>query len=100
MAKTYNTMTDGFKDYRPIIRVSTFERGDKVITVCVDRQNDFITHTYRKTNPFTSPNNKSFMDFIKSCGCRVVHHYHDGEYKYTCRYYGRGENNIELKKEF
>ena len=93
-------MTDGGKDYRPLSKVSTFEINGVIKTVCIDRLGDSVTHIYRNTNPFENPKNKTFLEFIKSCGCRVVHHYHNGVYKYTCKYYGRLENNVELIKEY
>lgn len=70
---------------RPIRKVCTFEVGDKIKTVCIDREGDyFSTYTSKDSNVIKKPSG-IMSRFLKSSGCLTVHYYRDGEYKYTCR---------------
>ena len=70
---------------RPIIKVCTFEVGDTVKTVCIDREGDHIsTYTSKDSTLITNPSG-AMRKFMKTVGCLTVHYFKDGVYKYTCR---------------
>lgn len=70
---------------RPIIKVCTFEVGDKIKTVCIDREGDhFSTYTSKDSNVIENPSG-IMSRFLKNTNCLTVHYFKDGVYKYTCR---------------
>ena len=81
--KGVNTMQ--YTKNRPIIKVCTFEVGDKIKTICIDREGDnFSTFTSKDSNVIEKPSG-IMSKFLKNTNCLTVHYFKDGVYKYTCR---------------
>lgn len=74
---------------RPITKVCTFEVGDKIKTICIDREGDrFLTSISKDSNVIEKPSGM-MSRFLKNTNCLTVHYFKDGVYKYTCRTFSR-----------
>ena len=70
---------------RPITKVCTFEVGDKIKTICIDREGDnFFTSISKDSNIIENPSGM-MLRFLNNTNCLTVHYFKDGIYKYTCR---------------
>ena len=85
---------------RPITKVCTFEVGDTVKTVCIDREGDSIsTYTSKDGALITNPSG-AMRRFMKTVGCRTVHYFRDDVYKYTCRTFQKGITTKTMRYDY
>lgn len=80
-----------------ITRLSVYiDRRGRVKSICVYRDNSVFSTDYTKPETIrTVLNMKQIKKFMINSKCRTVNYFKNGEHRYTCRYYGSNEFNIE-----
>lgn len=80
-----------------ITRVSVYiDRRGRVKSVCVYRDNSVFSTDYTKPETIrTVLNMQAIKKFMSNNKCRTVNYFKNNEHRYTCRYYGSNEFNIE-----